>query len=78
MWFHIALSEGFFPSDAERLDLCLSDTYYMDHVDRIPHEPTQHFHGGSHPGEEYESDLEDWSECSSSESAMESADAEES
>ena len=27
MLFHIAPSEGFFESDAERLDTCLSDTY---------------------------------------------------
>ena len=28
MWFHIPRSEGFFATNAERLAMCLSDTYY--------------------------------------------------
>ena len=62
MWFHIARSEGFFATDAERLDMCLSDTSYVEEVDRIPREPTQPIPPRSNPGEEHQSDIEDSSE----------------
>ena len=59
LWFHIARSDGFFATDAERLDACLSDTYYREHTRRIPLEPTQHFSAGSNPGEELQSAVEE-------------------
>ena len=55
MWFHIARSEGFYATDAEGLDMWLSDAYYTEDVDRIPGEPTQHIAPCSNPGEEHES-----------------------
>ena len=64
MWLHIARSEGVFGTDAEHLDMCLSDTYYTEDVDRIP--PTQHIPPGSTRGEEHQSDVEDSSDSSSS------------
>ena len=76
MWFHIAPSEGFFATDAARLDMCLSDTYYVEDVDRIPREPTQPIPPGRNPGEEHQSDVEESSESSSSESDEENSDAE--
>ena len=66
MWFHIARSEGFFAPDAERLDMCLSETSYVEEADRIPGEPTQPIPPCSNPGEEHQSDIEDSSESSSS------------
>ena len=48
MWFHIALSESFFATDAERLDVRLSELYYAEEGDRIPREPTQHIPAWQH------------------------------
>ena len=78
LWFHIARSEGFFATDAERLDRCLSDTHFAEEVDRIPREPTQPIPPGSHHGEEHQSHMEDSSESSNSESEVENSDAEQS
>ena len=78
MWFHIARSEGFFATDAERLDLCLSDTSYVEEANRIPPEPTQPIPPGSNPDEEHQSDIEDSSGPSSSESEEENQAAEQS
>ena len=78
MWFHIARSEGFFATDAERLDVCLSDTSYVEEADRIPRQPAQHIPPGSNPGEEHQSDIEDSSGPSSSESEEENPAAEQS
>ena len=57
MWFHIARSEGLFATNAERLNVCLSNTYYGEDVDRIPRELTQPIPAGSTPGEEHHSDV---------------------
>ena len=78
MWVHIARSEGIFATDAERLDMCLSYTYYVEEADRIPREATQPIPPGSNPGEEHQSDIEDSSESSSSESDEENPAAEQS
>ena len=78
MWFHIARSEGFFATDAERLDRCLSDTHFAEEVDRIPREPTQPIPPASNPGEEHQSAMEDSKESSGSESEEESSDTEQS
>ena len=78
IWFHTARSEGFFATDAERLDMCLSDTYFMEDVARIPREPTQPVPPRSNPGEENQSDVEESSEASSSEAGKEKSEAEQS
>ena len=71
MWFHIAPSEGFFAIDAERLDMCLSDTSYVEEADIITREPTQPIRPGSNRDEEHQLDIEDSSASSSSESEEE-------
>ena len=65
MWFHIARCEGFFSTDADLVDMCISDTYYSEDVDRIPRETTQNIPVGSNPGDEYDSGVEDSGESSS-------------
>ena len=76
MWFQIARSEGFVATDAERLEVCLSDTYSTEEVDRIPRESTQLIAPGINPDVEHQSDVEDSSESSNSESDEESSAAE--
>ena len=78
MWFHIARSEGYFATDAEGVDMCLSDTYYAEDVERIPREPTQPIPTGINHREEYESEDEESGDSSSSCSEAEESDAEQS
>ena len=58
--------------------MSLSDTYYREDVERIPREPTRLLPPGSGPGEEYETEVDDTSESSSTESEVEHAAEEES
>lgn len=64
--FHIACSEDFFVTDAERLEMCLSDMYYTEDLDTITREPTQQIPPGSYLGEKYESEVKESRDSSNS------------
>ena len=78
MCFHIVRSEGSFETDAESLEICLSDSYYVQDVERIRPEPTQDIPPGSNPGQEHQSHVEASSESTSLESEQESSDTDKS